>query len=202
MVGWYEYVGEQTDPKPIGRVRLNTFYETRKKPLWLILVKMVGMLVMCLLGIAMLLPLIPLPLWQSLALVGGGILIYVGIAFFVRPEPNGDNMGWLGGFFNDPTHYSDNVNRALFSAHCLLGPGRFICETILDVCTLLGWTPEVTAEEHQVEEEAKDQAALYRELEALRERVQERLEQRQNGFPGGQVELQSARHLESHSVQP
>jgi hypothetical protein len=52
-------------------------------------------------------------------------LTYVGIAFFVRPEPNPDNMGFLGGMCNDPTRYTDNISRGLWNAHCLLDPDRF-----------------------------------------------------------------------------
>jgi hypothetical protein len=47
-------------------------------------------------------------------------------------------MGWFGGLSNDPTQYSDNINRFLWNLHCLLGPGRFAAETLLDTCVLAG----------------------------------------------------------------
>ena len=170
MVGWYEIVGERTSPQKVGTVRLNTFYETRKKPLWLVALKVLGMCAMFAVGYALLLlPVIPLPLWKSVVLISGVMLIYVGVAFFVRPEPNGENMGFVGGLFNDPTQYSDNVNRALWNAHCLLGPGRFISETILDCCTLVGLTAERSEEEHQLEQQAHEQAALNEDLQRLRD---------------------------------
>ena len=183
-------------PKKVGQVRRSTTYEMRKKPVWLVLLKFFGTLTMFGVGFALLLPLIPLPLWKSLPLVGGGLLIYVGVAFFVRPEPNGDNMGFAGGMFNDPTHYSDNVNRALWNAHCLLGPGRFISETILDCCTLIGLTAEMSEGEAQLEVEAKEHADRDRELQGWRERAAERVAQRQSGRPAGEVELSSARYLD------
>jgi hypothetical protein len=193
MVGWYEIVGERTSPQKAGQVRLNTFYETRKKPAWLVALKVLGMFAMFAVGYAILLPVIPLPLWKSVVLSSGLMLIYVGIAFFVRPEPNGENMGFAGGLFNDPTQYSDNMNRALWKAHCMLGPGRFISETVLDCCTLVGLTAERTEEEHQLEQQAKEDAALKKDLERLRDRVAERNEKQHGGRTNGQLELSSTR---------
>ena len=43
MVSWYEIVGERSHPQKAGQVRLNTFYETRKKPLWLVVLKLCGL---------------------------------------------------------------------------------------------------------------------------------------------------------------
>jgi len=196
MVGWYEIVGERTSPQKAGSVRLNTFYATRKKSPWLVAVKVLGMFVMFAVGYGLLLPIIPLPLWKSMVLSSGLMLVYVGIAFFVRPEPNGENMGFAGGIFNDPTQYSDNMNRALWKAHCMLGPGRFISETVLDCCTLLGLTAERTEEEHLWEQQAKEDAALKKDLERLRDRVAERNEQQHGGRTNGQLELSSARLFE------
>jgi hypothetical protein len=196
MVGWYEIVGERNDPKEMGGVQLNTFYETRKKPVWLVGVKLLGLLAMLAAGYAMFVPFLPLPLWQSIMAVSGAILIYVGIAFFFRPQPNADNMGFLGGMFNDPTHYSDNVNRTLWKAHCLLGPGRFAAETLLDCCTLFGMTAEVSAEQHQEEVMEKEQSARAREKQRWRDEAMRQVSERQNERPGGEMELSSARYLD------
>lgn len=124
-----------------GTVEVNTEYHTQKKPAWLVLLKVLGTLAMVAVGAAIALPsLIELkfPLWQAAAITAGGMLIYTGIAFFFRPEPNTDNLGIGGGMANDPFQASDNVNRFLWKLHCVLGPGRFTAETLLDVCMLLG----------------------------------------------------------------
>ncbi len=97
MVSWYELVGERAQPQKSGQVRLNTFYETRKKPVWLVVLKLCAFAVMFAVGYLLLLPLVPLPMWKSVVVVSGVILVYTGLAFFVRPEPNGDNMGFVGG---------------------------------------------------------------------------------------------------------
>ena len=63
----------------------------------------------------------------------GGMLIYTGIAFFFRPEPNTDNLGWGGGLGNDPFQTSDNVNRFLWKA--LPGP----LGVLTQIRTLVVW---------------------------------------------------------------
>ena len=52
------------------------------------------------------------------------MVLYTAIAFFVRPEPNTDDL--------------TNVNKFLWNVHCALGPGRFTSETFLDVFVLVG----------------------------------------------------------------
>jgi hypothetical protein len=195
MISWHEFLGERIDPRGIGEVRLNTFHETRKKPVWLVLIKLLGAAAMLAAGYALLLPLSPWPLGRSILVVSGILMIYLGLAFFVHPQPDGDNMGWLGGFFNDPTHYSDNINRLLWKLHCLLGPGRFLSETLLDCCTLVGITAEMTAEEANAEADERQQAVEQRQVERWREDALDRVRERMSEKPAGQVELSSARFL-------
>lgn len=134
-----------------GTVRWNTTYVSGKKPLWLVALKLAVLAGMVGLATAILVPLLVqiLPLWKAAAATIGILLIYIGVAFFCRPECNGDNMGWFGGMANDPFQYSDNINRFLFQLHMLLGPGRFAAETMLDTCALMGLArgAEVAAEE-------------------------------------------------------
>jgi hypothetical protein len=196
MFGWYEIVGERTDPKESGEVRLNSFYETRKKPFWLITLKLLGVLAMVAVGFVLIVPVVPLPMWQAFCVAGGCILIYVGIAFFVRPEPNMDNLGWMGGMMDDPTHYSDDINRSLWNLHCLLGPGRFIAGTLLDCTTFLGMTAEFTAEQAQEEQMARERAAIERDVERWRGEAAARVQQQRAGLPGGQMELSSTKLLD------
>ncbi len=123
-----------------GEIVVNQHYFTRRKPAWLVLLKLIALAAMVAVGFAIALPSLRgfMPERQLMTLIAGVMLIYTGIAFFVRPEPNGDNMGWLGGLANDPMQYSDDINRQLWSLHCLLGPGRFAAETLLDTCVLFG----------------------------------------------------------------
>jgi hypothetical protein len=200
MVGWFEVMGERNDPKKPGSVRLNTFYETRKKPVWLVATKLLCVLAMMGIGylflMQFLMQILSLPIGQSFLVASGCLLIYVGIAFFIRPEPNPDNMGFLGGMMNDPTHYSDNISRALWNAHCMLGPGRFISETLLDCTTLLGLTAEITAEQANEEEMQKEKEAIERDVARWHEEAAAKVEQRRSERPGGTVELTTAAYLD------
>jgi hypothetical protein len=141
MFSLLEMQGQSQLLHPTGSVELKTEYYTRKNPLWLVALKVLGVAVMGAVGVAIAVPTLlelEFSLLQSSAITAGGMLIYTGIAFFVRPEPNTDNMGYGGGLANDPFQYSDNINRILWKAHCVLGPGRFTAETLLDVCAVVG----------------------------------------------------------------
>ena len=141
MFSLLEFQGQSQLLHPTGSVDLNDEYVTRRKPLWLIALKLLGTLAMIAVGAAIAIPTLlefKFPLWQAIALTAGGMLVYTGIAFFVRPEPNTDNLGFGGGMGNDPFQSGDNVNRFLWRLHCCLGPGRFTAETLLDICAYVG----------------------------------------------------------------
>ncbi len=195
MVGWFEIVGERADPQQFGGIRLNTFYETRKKSLWLISLKSLALVLMIAAGFAVTVPWMPMPVWTSSTLVAGIMLMYVGLAFFVRPEANEDNLGLLGGMVNDPLHYSDNLNRALWQAHCLLGPGRFAAGTVLDISTLFGFTAELTAEQANEEDFEEQLEMESKQVDQWRREAMERVEQRQSEKPQGQLQLTSTQFL-------
>jgi hypothetical protein len=141
MFSPWEIQGQSNLLDKSGTIELNTDYSANRKPAWLVLLKLLGVAAMVGVGGAIVLPTLlqfKFPLLQGIAITAGGMLIYTGIAFFIRPEPNTDNLGWGGGMMNDPFQCSDNVNRFLWKAHCVLGPGRFTAETLLDLCMLLG----------------------------------------------------------------
>lgn len=139
MFSLLEFQG-QTSLDKSGTVEVVTDYHAARKPVWLVLLKLLGVAAMVAVGAAIAVPTLlelEFPLWQSIAYTAGGMMVYTGIAFFIRPEPNTDNLGIAGGGMNDPFQYSDNINRLLWRAHCALGPGRFTAETLLDTCVLL-----------------------------------------------------------------
>jgi len=153
MFSYHEFAGQASYHKT-GEIQVNEHYYTRVKPVWLISLKLLGLAAMVAVAYAIAIPSLIsyLPLWQAVVLVAGVMLVYTGIAFFVRPEPNTDNMGIAGGLANDPFQYSDNINRWLWNLHCLLGPGRFASETLLDCCVRLG----IAGGEEVVDEPMKD----------------------------------------------
>lgn len=141
MFSLLEFQGQSSLLHKSGTVEINTEYHTLRKPAWRVLLKLLGVAAMIAVGAAIALPTFlefDFPLWQVVAITAGAMLIYMGISFFFRPEPNTDNLGFGGGKMNDPFQCSDNVNRFLWRLHCLLGPGRFTSETLLDTCALVG----------------------------------------------------------------
>lgn len=141
MFSLTEFQGQSGLLHKSGTIELNTQYHTGKKPVWLVALKLLGVAAMVAVGAAILVPTLlemQFPLWQAVLITAGAMTVYTGIAFFLRPEPNTDNMGWGGGMMNDPFQCSDNVNRFLWRLHCVLGPGRFTAETFLDLCALVG----------------------------------------------------------------
>jgi len=110
-----------------GTVELNTDCYRNRRPAWLVLLKLLGVVAMVAVGAAIAIPSLlefEFPLWHAIAITAGGMVVYIGIAFFVRTEPNTDNL--VG------------INKFLWNLHCVLGPGRFTSETLLDTCVLVG----------------------------------------------------------------
>jgi hypothetical protein len=188
-----------------GSIETNTEYVTRKKPVWWVLLKLAGVAAMVAVGYGLALPTLGqvLPLWQGAVVIAGIMLIYIGLAFFIQPEPNTDNMGWFGGMANDPTQYSDDINRSLWNLHCLLGPGRFIAESLLDTCVLVGLARgEEVLEEHAEckvgNAESTAVTSVCPEVEPALLRA-DRFERPASGGPDAdEVELAGWRYLQSH----
>jgi hypothetical protein len=82
--------------------------------------------------IVWLVPLLPLPTFQSAVLLVGLALIYISVGYFVHPEPDDSNIGLLNGLIDHPFRYSDDINRWLRGFDMLLAPGRMVAEGFLD----------------------------------------------------------------------
>lgn len=134
----FEYLGEQIDPKEVGDVDVNGQYEVQKRPA-IVIFKFAVVVVLLAAAVWALSLVLPHASWQAPVLAVGLVLIYVGVAFFVRPKANMENMGWGGGLIDDPFHYSDDMNRGLHSLHFVLLPGRFVAGTLIDMLALCGW---------------------------------------------------------------
>jgi len=136
-MSFYEYWAESSSGRtgPIGTINVGQQHEAcRCKPL------VVARFVFVLIGLPAIwffaIPMVPLPLWQAAAAVIGGTLIYVAVAYLVDPQPDMDNMGIAGGLIDNPFRYSDDINRNLVGLAMLLGPGRFVAESVMDIGVL------------------------------------------------------------------
>lgn len=65
--------------------------------------------------------------------VAGVMAVYLLLAYFVRPQPDYDNLGWAGGIFDNPLRYSDDINRLLVFVMVVLWPGRFVSTAIVEL---------------------------------------------------------------------
>ena len=131
-MSFLEFWGERVDPGKVGTIDFSGEHEACQcRPL--VLARFVFVVAALPVLWYLAIPRVPLPLWQAAGLVVGGTLMYVALSYLVNPQPDLENLGFLGGMVNDPTRRSDNQNRLLLNAQMLLGPGRFVAESLLDM---------------------------------------------------------------------
>jgi hypothetical protein len=136
-MSFYEYWVESSSGRrgPTGTIKVGEQHEAcRCKPL------VVARFIFVVIGLPAIwfftVPLVPLPLWQAAAAVIGGTLIYVAVSYLLDPQPDMDNMGVAGGLIDNPFRYSDDINRHLATLAIVLGPGRFVAESVMDIGVL------------------------------------------------------------------
>lgn len=62
--------------------------------------------------------------WSAVAIGLGILIVYIILSFFLEPEPNYENFGWMGGFMDNPFRISDDYNRFLAFLNVILLPGK------------------------------------------------------------------------------
>ena len=132
----FEWLGESFDPGGIGGV------EVRKRPR---ANRPRAAVLACFIVAGVFLALWAYTLWSlfeirsftGLAGATGLTLLYLLISYVVHPQPDTENIGWLGGLFDHPFRYSDDINRFLIFLVIVLWPGRFVSESMVDMWRLL-----------------------------------------------------------------
>jgi hypothetical protein len=156
MPSFYEFSGESDyDRRQRGTIEIHADYIARRKPAWLVVGKLATVLLVVGFAYFLAITKIDYPAWKTSVVYFGVVLLYCGIAYLVRPNPNYMNMGWGGGLMNDPTQYSDNINRGLRDLECLLQPGQLATESVLDMFILLGLHRAYEPPEEQNAEQAR-----------------------------------------------
>lgn len=74
---------------------------------------------------------------KNLGITTGIIILYCLSGYFIRPEPDTDDMGLLGGMVDNPFSYSDDANRFLMGLKIILAPGYFFTESTKNVFLIL-----------------------------------------------------------------
>lgn len=126
-----EWLGESIDPGEIGTVDVgNPGREPRTR----------GVVLACLAVSLLLLGgwgyvvIAVMEVTSPLGITGiiAGTILYLVAGFFIHPQPDTSNIGWLGGLIDHPFRYSDDVNRFLLFLMIFLWPGRFVSESLVD----------------------------------------------------------------------
>jgi hypothetical protein len=130
MFSLFELIGEAIDPGEVGGFECGA-PEVKRRSSTIVLLHFllaVGLLAAALIGITF-------GAWGSwgwlllwLALLG----VYLLAAHYLTPVPAYDNLGWLGGIFDNPFRYSDNLNWLLILLMCLLYPGHLVTVGLRD----------------------------------------------------------------------
>lgn len=130
-MSFLEWIGESFDPGPSGSVQLGRARGSRRTNgavlarLVITLVVIIGAYVLVFTTLASLTP-------MNIGIMTAIVIAYCLLGFFLRPEPDTSNMGWLGGLIDNPFRYSDDINRFLLFLKIFLVPGCFFAESIAD----------------------------------------------------------------------
>lgn len=188
----FELLCQSSNPNQFektGTIQLHQPGINKKKRPLIVFAKTIATLFMVGIGFGLITPFLPFGLGYSIAITTFVLGIYVALSYLIRPRPNGDNMGYLGGAFDDPFQFRDDMNRTLFRLHCFLGPGRFASETMIDVLTVTGVMSEVDEHDLMQEEiEREDERRAKIEAEVIRRRQQSEHQ--------GEQQLDSLRYLQ------
>ncbi len=136
-MGLFEWMGESVDPRSWGSVTFGGEPDDEESSIPGMIVRFV--IAMCLLtAVYYLLFRFLLPFtWICAAWVTGLTLAYLLVGYYVRPEPETDNLGWFGGLIDDPFHYSDDISRFLLLLAIVLYPARFIAVSAVQFIRIL-----------------------------------------------------------------
>jgi len=127
----FEIIGESVDPGSTGSVETG---EPPREPRSRAAVIVRGVVALGIVGTVFTMTALVGPLASGRpGMVAGVMGVYLLLAYFVRPQPDYDNLGWMGGIFDNPFRYSDDINRLLVFLMIVLWPGRFVSTSIVDL---------------------------------------------------------------------
>ena len=87
MFSLTEFQGHSSLLHKSGTIELNSEYQTNKKPVWLVALKLLGVAAMVAVGAAISVPTLlemQFPLWQAVLITAGAMVVYTGDCLF-RP---------------------------------------------------------------------------------------------------------------------
>jgi hypothetical protein len=93
---------------------------------------------------------------EGLAGVALGTGLYLLLGHTVHPKPDLSNVGWMGGLFDHPFRYSDDINRSLIVLTVLIWPGRFLSESLVDMVRLAAHASRTSPKRTRVNDSETD----------------------------------------------
>ena len=135
-MSFFEWLGESYDPGPSGDTQFGARERGRQTRRGVLVRVFVSLGLLGLLGFIMYHQM-GIREFQTYRNAGVGVMVYSLIAYFVHPEPDTSNVGFLGGLVDHPFRYSDDVNRILIFLLLVLLPGRFLSEALVDLIRLI-----------------------------------------------------------------
>lgn len=144
-----EWLGESYNPGPVGQVEVGGRGRGGRPRSGVLVCFGVAAL---LLGFWIYLV---LGFWEIRSAAGLGWIalatgVYLLAGYTVHPTPDYSNVGWLGGLFDHPFRYSDDINRFLIFLTVLLWPGRFVSESLVDMVGLVAHAAQSAAKDVDV----------------------------------------------------
>lgn len=178
-----------------GTIELKQGYVAKRKPFWLVLLKL-SIINVAIVSIAVaIVYTLELPVLPVLASTAAFFAIYCLAAFFLRPKPNTDNLGWAGGLIDDPFQYNDDINRCLIQLNVFLAPGRFITGAWVDAAVYCGLVKPRSVRQNEMVLAEQEQARYEKDYAERVADVEQRLAVRREGKPSGVIELDSAKYM-------
>jgi hypothetical protein len=127
----FEIIGESIDPGPVGGIDAGP---PPREPRSRTAVIVRGAVALALVTTVFMATAVVGPLASGRPGMTAGVIgVYLLLGYFVRPRPDYDNMGWLGGVLNNPFRYSDDINQTLWVLRMLLWPGRWASTAIVEL---------------------------------------------------------------------
>lgn len=126
----FEWLGETHDPAPSGTIEGGSPQPIHWHPRVIVFRGVVAVALVAAVGVGI--ARIAQTATETIALAVA-VAVYCGIAYWVTPRPDPDNVGWAGGLVDHPFRWSDDVNRGLVFLRVVLWPGRFLTVSLRDI---------------------------------------------------------------------
>lgn len=135
-MSFFEWFGESFDPGPSGETQFGPRDRGRRSRANVLIRSGISLSMLGGVGYLMFQEM-GVEDWTVYRNTAVALFFYSFVAYFVHPEPDTSNMGWLGGLMDHPFRYSDDVNRFLLFLLIFLLPGRFLSESFVDLIRLI-----------------------------------------------------------------